>query len=55
MTGSNLTTLAAKSASSIVQLFVPLRFKIIFYSKIFFIEPTHDPSTTPNRRPMSPD
>ncbi len=27
--------------SSIVLLFVPLRFAIIFYSKIFSIEPTH--------------
>jgi hypothetical protein len=27
--------------SSITQLFVPLRFAIIFYSKIFSIEPTH--------------
>lgn len=38
MIGSNLTALAANSASSVVELFIPLRFVIFFYSKIFGIE-----------------
>jgi len=34
------------------KVFVPLRFTIIFYSKIFGIEPTHDPPPVSNRRTM---
>ena len=38
--------------SSIVQLFVPLRFAIFFYSKITIIEPTHGAPPAPHRRTM---
>ncbi|MGB6423072.1 MAG: hypothetical protein WBD56_02070 [Anaerolineales bacterium] len=38
--------------SSIVQSFVPLRFAIFFYSKIFIIEPTHGAPPAPNQRTM---
>jgi hypothetical protein len=45
MTGSTLTALAANPAIFYrpIQLFVPLRFAIIFYSKILFIESTPTP------------
>jgi len=38
--------------SSIFHIFVPLRFAIFFYSKIFSIEPTHGAPPAPNRRNM---
>ena len=71
MTGSTLASLAANSdifqtscssylgiqycPSYIAQIFVPLRFAFIFYSKILSFEPTHGAPHAPNRRTISPD